>query len=225
MKTRERQTTMTDLCNLIAHETVSLLEALDDDGILAAQEMRDGLTLLAAAVDREDSIETHLAWIDREIENLRQTAGTTQCVTHLIPTQQLVRTIDLDAQIDAAIAFFRIAVQEDAQETRTKLLDLAKTITDMCGMGDCLYESGDAAAEKMSQIWVIFSKAAAAEDPESRQALLEQAATLASELHDMTTPQTDLKDGRVFMSMEELRAELEDVACVIASKNSEPQVG
>lgn len=36
MKTRERQTTMTDLCNLIAHETVSLLEALDDDGILAA---------------------------------------------------------------------------------------------------------------------------------------------------------------------------------------------
>ena len=127
------------VCNLIAHETVSLLEALDDDGILAAQEMRDGLTLLAAAVDREDSIETHLAWIDREIENLRQTAGTTQCVTHLIPTQQLVRTIDLDAQIDAAIAFFRIAAQESAQETRAKLLELARTITDMCGMEDCLY--------------------------------------------------------------------------------------
>ena len=48
MKTQENQATITDLCNLIAHETVSFLEAFDDDGILTAQEMRDGLTLLAA---------------------------------------------------------------------------------------------------------------------------------------------------------------------------------
>ena len=225
MKTQEKQATITDLCNLIAHETVSFLEAFDDDGILTAQEMRDGLTLLAAVAGAEDDIEMHLAWIDREIANLQQTTGTPHCVTHLIPTPQLVRTIDIDAQIDSTIAFFRIAAQANQKETRTKLLDLARTITDICGMGDCLYESGDVAVEKMKQIWDAFSEAATAEEPEIRQALLENATTMASELHNMTTPQTDLEDGRVFMSMDELRAELDDVAQVIAPQSDEPQFG
>lgn len=33
MKTQKRQVTITDLYNLVAHETVSLLEAVDDDAI------------------------------------------------------------------------------------------------------------------------------------------------------------------------------------------------
>ena len=79
--------------------------------------------------------------------------------------------------------------------------------------------------EKMKQIWDTFSEAATAEEPEIRQALLENATTMASELHNMTTPQTDLEDGRVFMSMDELRAELDDVAQVIAPQSDEPQFG
>lgn len=105
MKTQKRQVTITDLYNLVAHETVSLLEAVDDDAIPPALEMRKGLTMLAAAAGTGEGVETHLEWIDQEIENLKQTAGTPQCVTHLIPTSQLVRTVDIDAQIDMTLEF------------------------------------------------------------------------------------------------------------------------
>ena len=47
--------------------------------------------MLAATAGTGEGVETHLEWIDQEIENLKQTAGTPQCVTHLIPTSQLVR--------------------------------------------------------------------------------------------------------------------------------------
>ena len=106
MKTQKRQVTITDLYNLVAHETVSLLEAVDDNAIPLALEMREGLTMLAAAAGSGEGVETHLEWIDQEIENLKQTAGTPQCVTHLIPTSQLVRTVAIDAQIDMTLEFF-----------------------------------------------------------------------------------------------------------------------
>lgn len=156
MKTQKRQVTITDLYNLVAHETVSLLEAVDDDAIPPALEMRKGLTMLAAAAGTGEGVETHLEWIDQEIENLKQTAGTPQCVTHLIPTSQLVRTVDIDAQIDMTLEFFHIVAETDEQETRTKLLELARTTTDMCGMGDCLFNCGDDAVEMMDQIWAAF---------------------------------------------------------------------
>lgn len=224
MKTQKRQVTITDLYNLIAHETVSLLEALDDDAIPHALEMRDGLSKLAAAASTGESAETHLAWIDQEIESLKQTAGTPQCVTHLIPTPQLVRTVDIDAQIDMTLEFFRIAAETGAQETRTELLNLAKTITDMCGMEDCLFNCGGDAIEAMSEIWAAFSETAVTEDPERRHALLEKAADAAGELHDLTIPQAELEDGRVFMSMDELGIELDEVAQVIASQSEGPQL-
>ena len=41
MKTQKRQVTITDLYNLVAHETVSLLEAVDDNAIPLALEMRE----------------------------------------------------------------------------------------------------------------------------------------------------------------------------------------
>lgn len=111
MKTQKRQVTITDLYNLVAHETVSLLEAVDDNAIPLALEMREGLTMLAAAAGSGEGVETHLEWIDQEIENLKQTAGTPQCVTHLIPTSQLVRTVAIDAQIDMTLEFFRIVAE------------------------------------------------------------------------------------------------------------------
>ena len=52
MKTQKRQVTITDLYNLVAHETVSLLEAVDDDAIPPALEMRKGLTMLATTAVR-----------------------------------------------------------------------------------------------------------------------------------------------------------------------------
>lgn len=224
MKTQKRRVTITDLYNLVAHETVSLLEAVDDDAIPPALEMRKGLTMLATTAGTGEGVETHLEWIDQEIENLKQTAGTPQCVTHLIPTSQLVRTVDIDAQIDMTLEFFHIVAETDEQETRTKLLELARTTTDMCGMGDCLFNCGDDAVEMMDQIWAAFLEAAAVENVESRRVLLEKAAAAADELHGLTEPREELEDGRMFMSMDELSAELDEVAHMIAGQNNEPQL-
>lgn len=224
MKTQKRQVTITDLYNLVAHETVSLLEAVDDDAIPLALEMREGLTMLAAAAGSGEGVETHLEWIDQEIENLKQTAGTTQCVTHLIPTSQLVRTVAIDAQIDMTLEFFRIVAETDEQETRTKLLELARTTTDMCGMGDCLFNCGGDAVEMMNQIWGAFSEATVTENGENRRDLLGKAAVTANELHELTEPQEELEDGRMFMSMDELSAELDEIAHMIARQNNEPQL-
>jgi hypothetical protein len=224
MKTQKRQVTITDLYNLVAHETVSLLEAVDDNAIPLALEMREGLTMLAAAAGSGEGVETHLEWIDQEIENLKQTAGTPQCVTHLIPTSQLVRTVAIDAQIDMTLEFFRIVAETDEQETRTKLLELARTTTDMCGMGDCLFNCGGDAVEMMNQIWDAFSEATVTENGENRRDLLGKAAVTANELHELTEPQEELEDGRMFMSMDELSAEPDEIAHMIARQNNEPQL-
>lgn len=126
--------------------------------------------------------------------------------------------------IDMTLEFFHIVAETDEQETRTKLLELARTTTDMCGMGDCLFNCGDDAVEMMDQIWAAFLEAAAAENVESRRVLLEKAAAAADELHGLTEPREELEDGRMFMSMDELSAELDEVAHMIAGQNNEPQL-
>ena len=90
--------------------------------------------------------------------------------------------------------------------------------------GDGSLHCGGNAAQKMDQIWNAFSKAAVTENVESRRALLEKAAEAADELHGMTVPQAELEDGRMFMSMDELSAELDEIAHVIAGQSNGPQI-
>ena len=52
----------------------------------------------------------------------------------------------------------------------------------------------------------------------------EKAAAAADELHGLTEPREELEDGRMFMSMDELSAELDEVAHMIAGQNNEPQL-
>ena len=63
------------VCDLIAHETVSLLSVLDEDAVPPAQWMRDGLALYVAAHQLEEETARHLNWIDDEIQRIRQTAA------------------------------------------------------------------------------------------------------------------------------------------------------
>ena len=54
------------VCDLIAHETVSLLSVLDEDAVPPAQWMRDGLALYAAAHQLVEETARHLNWIDED---------------------------------------------------------------------------------------------------------------------------------------------------------------
>ena len=199
------------VCDLIAHETVSLLSVIDEDAIPPAQWMRDGLALYAAAHHLEEETAHHLNWIDDAIQRIRQTAAGQELIL-LIGDEQLVRTAKLSMQIEAVRELLHTTARLESVESRTALLELARTVTDLCGMEDALTASGDEAVHRMEQGWELFREAATAEYAERRQVLLEEAAIQMDELCGCLNPEAEVEDGKQLLTWEELRSELETVA-------------
>lgn len=139
------------VCDLIAHETVSLLSVLDEDAAPPAQSMRDGLALYAAAHQLEEETALHLNWIDDEIQCVRQSAAGRRTAQR-IGDDQLVRTAGLPIQIEAVRELLHTTARLESVESRTALLELARTVTDLCGMEDALTASGDEAVHRMEQV-------------------------------------------------------------------------
>ena len=92
------------------------------------------------------------------------------------------------------------------------LLELARTVTDLCGMEDALTANGDEAVHRMEQVWELFRGAVSAEHAERRQALLEEADIQMDELCGCLDPEAEVEDGKQPLTWEELRSELEAVA-------------
>ena len=199
------------VCDLIAHETVSLLSVLDEDAVPPAQWMRDGLALYAAAHQLEEETARHLNWIDDEIQRIRQTAAGQELIL-LIGDEQLVRTAGLPMQIEAVRELLHTTAQLESVESRTALLELARTVTDLCGMEDALTANGAEAVHRMEQVWELFRGAVSAEHAERRQALLEEADIQMDELCGCLDPEAEVEDGKQPLTWEELRSELEAVA-------------
>ena len=130
------------VCDLIAHETVSLLSVLDEDAAPPAQSMRDGLALYAAAHQLEEETALHLNWIDDEIQCVRQSAAGRRTAQR-IGDDQLVRTAGLPIQIEAVRELLHTTARLESVESRTALLELARTVTDLCGDGGCPDGNGD----------------------------------------------------------------------------------
>ena len=193
------------VCDLIAHETVSLLSVLDEDAVPPAQWMRDGLALYAAAHQLEEETARHLNWIDDEIQRIRQTAAGQELIL-LIGDEQLVRTAGLPMQIEAVRELLHTTAQLESVESRTALLELVRTVTDLCGMEDALTANGDEAVHRMEQVWELFRGAVSAEHAERRQALLEEAdiplyaTALRADTADVR--QVDLKRAAVVIGSE-----------------------
>lgn len=208
MRTKQTSTPM-DVCNLIAHETVALLEALDDSAIPPAMEMRNSLALYASANALDDAVVPHLAWIDEEIQRLKQTAGSGQLPVHLVPTEQLVRTVGLGMQIKAVRELFRSAVQMESTADRTALREMANMVTDLCGIDDILEANGKDAVRTMEKVWELFREATEAEDPEHRQKALNDADAYIEELSGQLTVEGE--GNGPLLTSETLQAEIEDV--------------
>ena len=189
------------VCDLIAHETVSLLSVLDEDAVPPAQWMRDGLALYAAAHQLEEETARHLNWIDDEIQRIRQTAAGQELIL-LIGDEQLVRTAGLPMQIEAVRELLHTTAQ----------LESVRTVTDLCGMEDALTANGDEAVHRMEQVWELFRGAVSAEHAERRQTLLEEADIQMDELCGCLDPEAEVEDGKQLLTWEELRSELEGVA-------------
>ena len=189
------------VCDLIAHETVSLLSVLDEDAVTPAQWMRDGLALYAAAHQLEEETARHLNWIDDEIQRIRQTAAGQELIL-LIGDEQLVRTAGLPMQIEAVRELLHTTAQLESVESRTALLELVRTVTDLCGMEDALTANGDEAVHRMEQVWELFRGAVSAEEADIQM----------DELCGCLDPEAEVEDGKQLLTWEELRSELEAVA-------------
>ena len=137
MKTADRTTlTPLDLCILIAHETVSLLNT-DTEALDAALHLRTGLDVFAAASKLSGDVLPLLMWIDREMESARQFTATEQDTPHLIDPDRLLPAPDAAAQLNAVWMLFQTAVNASGDYRHT-LLKTARTLTEMGGLEDML---------------------------------------------------------------------------------------
>ena len=121
-----------DLCTLIAHETVSLLNT-HAGALKTAAELREGLAVLAAAKELTDDAGDLLTWIDREIEIAKPFTATGTDATHLIDPDSLLTKPDAAAQVDMIWILFKAAVDQP-QEQRRVLLYTARTLTQLDGL-------------------------------------------------------------------------------------------
>ena len=158
------QTRMTsmDLCGLITHETVDLLQTSGKDGASSAMAMRTGLVAYATANGLASGIDGHLAWIDNELEQVSPRDGV-EGVQRLREAEMPLLTPAPATQMDAVWMLFRAAVQSPLSRERRALLELAQTITGMSGLEDRLLET----AEEDTQLFAHIR----AEVDEVRQAL------------------------------------------------------
>ena len=208
------------VCDLIAHETVSLLSVLDEDAAPPAQSMRDGLALYAAAHQLEEETALHLNWIDDEIQCVRQSAAGRRTAQR-IGDDQLVRTAGLPIQIEAVRELLHTTARLESVESRTALLELARTVTDLCCIEDALTANGDEAVHRMEQVWELFQETVSAEHMERRQALLEEADIQMDELCGCLDPEAEVEDSKQLLTWEELRSELEAVAGALEASDQD----
>ena len=127
-----------EVCTLMAHETVALLDAADSEALDAAAEFRAALKVFSAAQGLGKDGETMLAWVDAGIENAKQFSDGGGDSPHLIDPDRLLPVPNAAAQLDAVWMLFQAAVNEYDAESRQSLLNAARMLTDMGGLDDLL---------------------------------------------------------------------------------------
>ena len=127
-----------EVCTLMAHETVALLDAADSEALDAAAEFREALKVFSAAQGLGEDGETLLAWVDAEIENAEQFAAGGGDSPHLIDPDRLLPVPNAAAQMDAVWMLFEAAADECETGARQSLLSAARMLTDMGGLSDLL---------------------------------------------------------------------------------------
>ena len=137
-----------DLCTLIAHETVSLLNA-DAEALATAAQLREGLMVLAAAKGLTDDAGDLLTWIDREVESAKQFTATETDGPHLIDPDALLPTPDAATQLDVVWALFQISVDLPKKQ-RQILLCTARALTEMGGLEDMLLTTNAPTADTLT---------------------------------------------------------------------------
>ena len=129
--------THTEVCTLMAHETVSLLESADT--LEAAGLCRAAMEAFCTMQELGEAGEALLLWVDMELESAKLFAAEGKDSIHLIDSDRLLKVPDAAAQLAMIWALFETAAKaECSQDARQTLLNAAHTLTEMGGLDDLI---------------------------------------------------------------------------------------
>ena len=135
----ETHLTTTEACTLIAHEAVSMLDAVQEEIPQSVREYRTALEALTTVHNLGKDGETLLGWLDTEIANAERFAADGTNLPNLIDTCRLDTVPDAAAQMEVGrLLFDTAAMEECGPEQRRALLGTARTVTEVCGLDDLL---------------------------------------------------------------------------------------
>lgn len=135
----ETHLTTTEACTLIAHEAVSMLDAVQEEIPQSVREYRTALEALTTVHNLGKDGETLLGWLDTEIANAERYAAEGINLPYLIDMCRLDAEPDAMAQMDLVwLLFDTAAMEECGPEQRRALLGTARTVTEVCGLDDLL---------------------------------------------------------------------------------------
>lgn len=135
----ETRLTPAEVCTLIAHETVSLLDTVETEVPQCVRECRAALEALIKVHNLGEDGEILLDWLDTEIANAELYTAEGVNLPYMVDMERLNIEPDAAEQMDLIWALFETAAREECgPEQRQALLNTARTVTEMCGMEDLL---------------------------------------------------------------------------------------
>ena len=135
------QTSLTpiEVCTLIAHEAVSMLDTVQTEMPDCMKGFRTALEALHTVHGLGNDGETLLAWLDMEIASAEKFVADGTNLPNLIDTCQLDTVPDAVTQMGLVWTLFSTAAREEcAPEQRQALLNTARSVTEMCCLDDLL---------------------------------------------------------------------------------------
>ncbi len=140
MKTKNRTPlTPIEVCTLMAHETVSMLDVAAPEALEAAAEFRAALSVYSAQQDLGEDGEALLAWVDAEIDGAKQFAADGTDCLRVIDPDRLLRVPDAAAQMDAVRMLLQTAMRYVwGHCDQKKLLDAARMVAEMGGLDELI---------------------------------------------------------------------------------------
>ena len=134
--------THTEVCTLIAHEAVALLDTVQTEIPQCVKEFRTALEAFNTVHDLGKDGEALLAWLDMEIDSAERFVADGVNLPNMIDMCRLDTVPDAAAQMDIVWTLFETAAMEGCGlEQRQALLNTARTITEMCGMDELLLDT------------------------------------------------------------------------------------
>lgn len=131
--------TPTEVCTLVAHEAVSMLDTVQTEIPQCVRECRTALEALTTVHDLGEDGKALLDWLDTEIANAELYVTNGKNLPYLIDMTCLNTEPDAATQMDLIWALFETAAMEECRpEQRQALLNAARMVTEMCGLDDLL---------------------------------------------------------------------------------------